>query len=313
MEPTAVQARVEAAVESDLMNRIARFAATGSIEVTTHETNAREALVGWVPAGSAVYVTHTPNATLADVAAVACDVESWGFQAWPHIVARRIQSEGSLTRALEQMRNAGIARALLVAGDRSTPAGDFASTMDVLATGALAAAGFRSLAVAGYPEGHKRIGSSVLWTALREKQGYAEATGTRLHIVSQFGFDPGAIQSWDRQLAEHGIALPVHVGIAGPASLRTLIRFAMLCGIGASLNAIMMNLSALSSVRHLATSAEEMLLQVVRARRGALAARIVQPHFFSFGGIAHTARWLHAIRNGAFDIDPNGETLAVHS
>ncbi|MGH8131516.1 MAG: hypothetical protein ACRES3_11745, partial [Steroidobacteraceae bacterium] len=127
-----------------------------------------------------------------------------------------------------------------------------------------------------------------------------------------FGFNPGALVDWERQLTEHGITLPVHVGMAGPASLRTLIKYAMLCGIGASLNALMTNLSAVYSMRHLVTSADEMLLEVVRARGGALARRIVQPHFFSFGGVMQTVEWLQAIRGGRFDIDANAGALIVH-
>ena len=240
-------------------------------------------------------------------------MERWGFRAWPHLVARRIESERTLEQALERLQHAGISRALLVAGDLSTAAGNFSSTMDVLASGALGRHGFMSLGVAGHPEGHKRVGSMVLWSSLREKQDYAEMMGVRMHIVSQFSFDPGAVCHWDRQLTQHGITLPVHAGIAGPASLRTLIRYAMLCGIGASLNALMTNLSALNSVRHLATTAGEVLLQIVRARDAAQAQRIVQPHFFSFGGVARTTSWLSAIRTGAFEVDTNANTLVVHA
>ncbi len=210
--------------------------------------------------------------------------------------------EQSLAAALERLKDAGITRAMLVAGDLSTPAGVFSSTLDILDSGALVSAGINSIGVAGHPEGHKRIGSTLLWRSLQQKQDYAELTGAHVHIVSQFGFNPQALVDWERQLTEHGITLPVHVGIVGPASLRTLIRYAMLCGIGASLNALMTNLSAISSVKHLVTSADEMLIQVVRARQGALALRIVQPHFFSFGGIEPTVQWLEGLRAGRIEI-----------
>lgn len=293
-----------------LRDRIVEFAGRASIEVTPQERHVRDALAGLVPRGTAVYVTHAPSATVADVADVACAVERWGYRAFPHIVARRLPDQRSLQDALAKMRDAGIDRALLVAGDLTTPAGKFAGTQDVLATGALVNAGFLTLAVAGHPEGHKRIGATTLWNALLEKQEYAEVTGTRMHIVSQFGFDPGAVCAWERQLAEHGVTLPVHVGIAGPAPLKVLIRYAMLCGIGNSLNALMANLSALASVRHLATSTGEVLVHLVRAREGALARRFVQPHFFSFGGVAATARWLHAVRHGDFEVTADGGLVA---
>jgi methylenetetrahydrofolate reductase (NADPH) len=300
-------------VEADLKDRLIEFARSASIEIRPHEKETLDSLVGRVPAGTAVYITHTPNATVADVADVACAVEGSGFRAYPHIVARRIENESSLLAALDRLKDAGVTRAMLVAGDLSTPVGAFASTLDILDSGMLASAGIETIGVAGHPEGHKRVGSTLLWKALQLKQDYAELTGARVHIVSQFGFNPGALVEWERQLTEHGIRLPVHAGIAGPASLRTLIKYAMLCGIGASLNALMTNLSAISSVKHLVTSADETLLQFVRNREGALARRIVQPHFFSFGGVLQTVNWLEAIRAGHFSIDAVSGTLAVHS
>lgn len=299
-------------VEADLKDRVIEFARSASIEITPREKEMLHSLVGRLPVGTAVYITHTPNTTVADVADVAYAVESSGFRAYPHIVARRIENEGSLLAALDRLKDAGVTRAMLVAGDLSTPAGAFASTLDILDSGVLVSAGIDTIGVAGHPEGHKRVGSTLLWKALQLKQDYAELTGARLHIVSQFGFNPGALVDWERQLTEHGIRLPVHVGIAGPASLKTLIKYAMLCGIGASLNALMTNLSAISGVKHLVTSADEMLLQVVRVREGALARRIVQPHFFSFGGVRQTVNWLEAIRAGRFSIDALSGTLAVH-
>lgn len=308
----AAHLRSGGATEADLKERVIEFVGSASIEVTPHDKETLPALRDMLPGGTAVYITHTPEATTGDVADVACAVEDSGFRAYPHLVARRTRSKDALVAALDRLKDAGITRAMLVAGDLSTPTGVFASTLDILDSGVLVSAGINTIGVAGHPEGHKRIGSTLLWKALQHKQDYAELSGARIHIVSQFGFNPGALVDWERQLTEHGIALPVHVGIVGPASLRTLIRYAMLCGIGASLNALMTNLSAISSVKHLVTSADEMLLQIARSREDVLARRIVQPHFFSFGGVLQTAQWLQAIRAGRFEIDADSGTLVVH-
>jgi methylenetetrahydrofolate reductase (NADPH) len=295
----------------DLKERIVAFVRLASLEMTPQDRGIGQALAARLPAGTSVYITHTPNASVGDVAAAACESESQGLRACPHIVARRIPNERVLNAALATMKDRGIARAMLVAGDLSSPAGDFASSLDILATGALARAGFTTLGVAGHPEGHKRIGSMSLWAALREKQGYAESTGSRMHIVSQFGFDPLAIGPWVRRLDDHGITLPVHVGIAGPANLRTLIRYAMLCGIGASLNSLMASLSALTHVRQLVTSVDEMICQLARAWEGGFARRVVKPHFFAFGGVAATADWLQAVAAGNFHLDPNACRVVI--
>lgn len=307
-----MHARVAGPNSAESRDRTIEFVRAASIEVTTHEKGVLEALATLLPPGTSVYVTHTPKDSLADVVRVACEIERAGFRAWPHLVARRIHSERELAQALEKMREVGISRALLIAGDLPNGLGPYDSALDLLGTGVLAKTEYRTLGVSGHPEGHRRVGASVLWQALRDKQEYGEVTASRLHIVSQFTFDPGAIAGFDRQLGEHGIRLPLHVGIAGPASLRTLIKFAMLCGIGSSLNAVMTNLSAISGLRHIATAAEEMIPGVIHARDALAASHIVQPHFFCFGGAARTAKWLAALQRGDFDLDPEGNRLVVH-
>ena len=146
---------------------------------------------------------------------------------------------------------------LLVAGDQTPPAGEFASTLEILESGALAAAGITSIGVAGHPQGNPNIPTAALWDALARKQAYAGAAGARVHIVSQFGFDPAALVAWDRELTARGIGLPVHVGVAGPASLKSLAKFAMMCGIGASLGALLSNPTALGTLKSLVKTVDE--------------------------------------------------------
>jgi methylenetetrahydrofolate reductase (NADPH) len=168
--------------------------------------------------------------------------------------------------------------------------------------------GIESVGVAGYPEGHKRITTPSLWRALTRKQAFAKRTGTRMHIVSQFGFDPGAVSNWAQELAKHSIRLPVHVGIAGPVPLQRLIRYAIHCGIGASLGALMKNAGPLgklvgASVGRVAATPDQMLAAVLRERVEHDLYQVVKPHFFSLGGALETAQWLRAVVRGEFDLD----------
>jgi methylenetetrahydrofolate reductase (NADPH) len=229
----------------------------------------------------------------------------------PHIAARRIASAAQLGGALAALRASGVDEILLIAGDRALPAGEFSSTLQILASGALIDAGFRTLGVAGHPEGHKQIGPTSLWAALAEKQEYAERTGSAMHIVTQFGFNPATVLSWEQHLIEHGITLPVHVGIAGPTPLPQLIRYAMMCGIGASLTAVVRNLSAMGNLPHLAVNPDEVLVQLVRGRAREGVTRIVQPHFFAFGGTLATARWIQAVMAGRIRVDVAGGRFAL--
>jgi methylenetetrahydrofolate reductase (NADPH) len=300
------EARLSEAQEVDaqvLADRIVAFMGNASTEIAPHDEPRLGALPNYLASGARVYVAHPPSATLADVVRVAGKLQAQGFAAVPHIAARRIASAAQLGAALVELRAAGVDELLLIAGDRALPAGEFSSTLQILASGALVEAGFRTLGVAGHPEGHKQIGPSSLWAALAEKQEYAERTGTAMHIVTQFGFNPATVLSWEQRLIEHGITLPVHVGIAGPTPLPQLIRYAMMCGIGASLTAVVRNLSAMGNLPHLAVNPDEVLVQLVRGRARAGVTRIVQPHFFAFGGTLATARWMQAVMAGRISVN----------
>ena len=152
---------------------------------------------------------------------------------------------------------------LLVAGDREQPL-KYTSTLEVIDTGALEAAGIKYAGVAGHPEGHRHVGPTVLLAALKHKQAWAERTGVKVHIATQFGFNPEGACQWAQHLVEQGITLPVHIGIAGPTPLQKLIKFAMACGVGASLGSLMKNMSAMTNLARMKTGPDEMLVGVVR-------------------------------------------------
>jgi methylenetetrahydrofolate reductase (NADPH) len=291
--------------------RIAAFAARASLEITAADGALPETLVGRLPSGTTLYVAHTPNTKVADVAEVACAAERAGFRGCPHLVARRITSCKELDAALARLKADGVSRALLVAGDQTPPAGEYASTLQVLESGALAAAGITAIGVAGHPEGNPNIPAEAIWDALARKQAYAERTGARVHIVSQFGFNPAALAAWDAELTTRGIALPLHAGVAGPASLKSLARFAMMCGIGASLGALLSNPTALGSLRALVKTVDEIFPALVRLLDGPPGRRIERPHFFAFGGVMKTVEWLEAVRAGRFEIDEGAGALVV--
>ena len=140
-------------------------------------------------------------------------------------------------------------------------------------------------AVAGHPEGHRSVGPTLLAHALKHKQAFARPHGHKVHIATQFGFDPQAICVWAAHLVEQGITLPVHVGIAGPTPLPKLIKFAMACGVGASLGSLMKNMSAMTNLARMATGPDQMMVGLLRAARPIGANRIVKPHFYAFGGV----------------------------
>lgn len=294
---------MDVAVDSDesvAKRRIVEFVLAASTEVSTHDEALLPVLASMLPRRTTVYVAHTPKADVDDVVRVAVKAQSLGMRASPHIVARRLVGERQLRVALSELRDAGVEQILLIAGDRTQAQGRFASTLDVLDSGAIADSGMARVGVAGHPEGHRHIGPSRLLEALKHKAAYAARTGVSMHIVTQFGFNPSALCAWAAQLARNGIALPVHAGIAGPTPLPQLIKFAMRCGIGASLGSLMMGVSAMSSLAHPAVGPDEVLTGVLRESGRHGATNVIAPHFYSFGGAVATARWLRAVIEGNF-------------
>ena len=289
------------------------FVRGASTEISTHDEDLLPTLAGKLPGGMVMYVAHTPKASVEDVVRVAVKAQSVGFRASPHIVARRLPSEEGLKEALRRLTDAGVEQVLLVAGDLERPLGKFTSTLQVLDTGLLGTSAIKRIGVAGHPEGHKSIGPEEQLAALRYKQAFGARTGIEVHIVTQFGFNPEAICAWDQRMTEQGIALPVHVGIAGPTPPHKLIKFALQCGVGASLHSFAKNLGSMASLARLATTADEMLLGLIRGRAEYSGSRLVQPHFYAFGGTLATATWLRAVADGSFTVQPDGRKFVVNA
>jgi methylenetetrahydrofolate reductase (NADPH) len=296
------------------MNKsVLEFVQGASTEISTHDEHLLGELTDILPAGMTVYVAHTPKSSLDDVVRVAVKAQSLGFRASPHIVARRLPSPQALKDGLRALTDAGVEQVLLVAGDLERPLGKFTSTLEVIDTGLLETSGIKRVGVAGHPEGHKSIPPTVMMQALHHKQDFAARSGVEVHIVTQFGFNPEAICAWDRRLTEEGITLPVHVGIAGPTPLPKLIKFAMHCGVGASMGSFMKNMSAMANLARLATTPDEMLLGLIRGRSAYSGSRLVQPHFYSFGGAVATATWLRAVADGSFTVQDDGRKFVVNA
>ena len=303
----SLKSKSPAPLEGDALKRaIVDFARNASTEVSTHDEDALPVLADALPPGTAVYVAHTPKATLAEVVTTAIKLQRLGFRASPHIVARRVASQQALENGLQRLTAEGVEQALLVAGDLARPVGPYSSTLEIIDSGLLQQSSLKRLGVAGHPEGHKQVADEVLLVALRHKQAFAGLTGLNLHIATQFTFDPHAVIAWDERLTLEGITLPVHVGIAGPTPLPKLIKYAVACGVGASLNSVMKNMTAMAKLARLATTPDEMLTGLVRGGAAQGSSRIVQPHFYAFGGVAATARWIRAVIDGRFEVNPDG-------
>ena len=288
------------------------FVAAGSTEVTPNDEKLLVEMARILPAGFPVYVANTPKTSPDDVVRIALRIQELGLAASPHVIARRVADAKRLRDRLRVLAAGGVQQVLLVAGDVAIPAPAFSSTIELLESGVVADAGIRRVGVAGHPEGHPVVRDEVIWEALERKQSIARATGLTMHIATQFGFDTRALSAWEQGLCARGIAMPVHAGVAGPTPFTRLLRYAMHCGVGASLKAVSGNPVSFSRLPHLATRADEMLLGVLRAKQLNPVSRIFAPHFFAFGGVLETARWLRAVIDGLFELDSAGRGFSIN-
>ncbi len=312
MSHDAAQYRPAASTDappSTLRSAVVEFARRASMEISTHDERLLGELVQRLPTGMRVYVAHPPKASLEDVVRVALHAQAAGFTASPHLVARRLPSERALRDALARLREHGIEQVLLVAGDLDRPLGPFSSTLEVLASGALQEVGLKRVGFAGHPEGHPAVDHAQLISALRAKQQFAERSGIAVHIVTQFGFNPEGVCAWERMLMQEKIALPVHVGIAGPTSLTKLLKFAVRCGVGTSVNSLRRSPAAVAGLAGFAIGCEQMLLGLLKGRAAYPGSRLIQPHVYALGGALASAEWLNRMMTGAFELTPDCERL----
>lgn len=272
-----------------------------SIEVTPKQAVESPDLPGLFPPGSRVYITDIGTDTTDVLVAAARRVHDLGYKPVPHFASRRLTTRAALEdRIRATTQEAGVTDVLVIGGGLARPAGQFSSSMEVLETGFFDKHGVTEIGVAGHPEGNPDFSEADAIAALRLKQAFGERTGAQIRIVTQFGFDAGKFIAWAEGLRGHGIDLPVHLGVAGPAKITTLLKYAAMCGVGNSISFLKRNALSLTA---LATShsPEGVVAPIERHVQATPATAIRQIHVFPFGGVKKSAEWL--VERGSWDIN----------
>ncbi|HEY0300202.1 MAG TPA: methylenetetrahydrofolate reductase [Rhizomicrobium sp.] len=273
--------------------------ANASIEVTPREPGVAETLKDHFAPGTDVHVTFLPDDSLDKAAETCVRLRRAGFNPIPHLTARNFTDRQTLDRQLARLQNeALVSRALVIAGDVDRPRGLFSSSIEVVESGLLEQRGVRTVLFAGHPEGHPAVADPVLDSALAEKIAAACRHGLQPEIVTQFCFEAEPIARWLVRLRALGIDVPVRIGVAGPASTASLLKFAMRCGVGNSLRALRQRGSALGKLMG-DTTPEALLGDLAQARRGGTLGPISGIHLYMFGGVRKTAAWLDDARRRA--------------
>jgi methylenetetrahydrofolate reductase (NADPH) len=275
-----------------------------SIEVMPRTAEKVENFRDLLPAGTRVYVAHIEGTPIDEMVATAKRLATDGSKVMPHFPARIIKDKAMLADWIARYQGeADVDQALLLAGGVDKPHGDFHSSMQLLETGLFG--GFKHLHVAGHPEGNRDIdkdGSDKnVMDALRWKQTFSDTTDAEMALATQFAFEAGPLIAWADALRDAGITIPIHIGIAGPAKLQTLIKFAIACGVGPSLKVLQKRAMDVTKLL-LPYEPTEVLTQLAAHKAANPDFNISHVHFFPLGGIKTNANW--AIANAGSSAVP---------
>ncbi len=265
-----------------------------SIEVMPRTAEKVPSFRAILPRGTRVYIAHIEGTPIEDMVATARRLHGEGYEVMPHFPARIIPDKATLADWIARYRGeADVKQALLLGGGVNTPAGDFDSSMQMMETGLFN--DFKRLHVAGHPEGNRDIdkdgGDAIVLQALKWKQAFADRSDAEMAIATQFCFEAEPVIAWVNRLAAEGIKLPVHIGVAGPAKLQTLIKFAIACGVGPSLRVLQKR--AMDVTKLLLPYEPTDVIAALAAHKAANPEfGIEQVHFFPLGGITTNAAWV---------------------
>lgn len=261
-----------------------------SIEITAKDVPSLEAAAPSMPADTPVAITFLPGEAMDARIAAAVRVRELGFEPMPHFSARRIVSADAFETYLSTVvSRASVRRCFVVAGDPPEPEGPYADSSALIGSGAFERSGIRGIGIGGHPEGHPHMTAQQGWDVLHDKCADIAGRGMTPLIVTQFAFDADAVLRWVADARTRGIDAPIRLGVPGPAGIKTLVRFAARCGVGAS--ASVLSKYGISIGQLFGNAGPDRLVAALEngqtPAHGAL-----RLHFYPFGGVEKTVAWI---------------------
>jgi methylenetetrahydrofolate reductase (NADPH) len=279
-------------MKTPVAQSVAQLAREASIEVHVQDAAHLPASRSLLTPGKKLYVSHLPKQTWESTAAMCRAVHGAGFDPIPHVPVRLIPDAETLDRTLQNLVAAHVREVLLIAGDYATPVGPYSAVSQVLRSGVLSRHGIARISIAGHPEGHPAVALDEIRRAEREKVQIARAAGLEVTLVTQFFFESAPFLDWVRDLRTHGVHARIVGGLAGPASLATLFRFAKRCGAGPSIRALGARPASLLNL--IGDHGPDRVLGEMAQSLNEGDTDFGGIHLFSFGGFLRTCEWLRS-------------------
>ena len=224
--------------------------------------------ISTLPKVKDVYITQLPGNDFREVASKAKELVNSGFNPIPHFSARSIKNLTELKDYVSRCKDGGVNQALVIGGS-AQPIGDFHCSLQLLETGLFE--GFK-IGIAGHPDGSPDISDSDLEQAMTDKKPYAD------YIITQWLLETDPIIKFiSRQ------TLPVHVGITGPLTIASLLKFANIVGAKNSLNFIKSNMTKAFDL--LKPRDPNDIIEKLKSSTENF-------HIYTFGGLQETNKWL---------------------
>lgn len=262
-----------------------------SVEITPGDERSIDVAVKTLPKNTETFIASLPKGNLDAVVSAAARLRRGGLIPVPHLAARNLAGEAQLDALLERLRSeAGVDRALVIAGDRPEPAGVYNDSLQILQSGLLEKHGLKTVYLSCYPEGHPRIGDQQLALARAEKLRLAKGAAFRVGFVSQFCFETEPMVRLAREIRAEGIDEPLRIGLAGPTGAAVLLKYALICGIGPSIRALRERDSLTKNM--VSGNPEQLLAHLAHAQKSEPALSINGVHFFTFGALSRTTDML---------------------
>lgn len=266
-----------------------------SVEITPRQVDKLPLLKEKLAPGTAVFIALIDAGDRDSQIAAARAVTAAGFAPVPHVPARFVVDEADLKSRIGALAAVGATSMLVLGGGAAEPLGRYDAAIQLLATGVFEANGVTRIGIAGHPEGNPDIakarGEAALLAALKEKQAYLTGHGLQGFIATQFLFEAGPVADWAESLRRDGITLPIHVGVPGPATIKTLVKYAALCGVGNSARFIRkqaLNITRLLSVN----TPDDFVADLAQLHFTRPELGIAAPHLYPFGGFDRLVGWL---------------------
>lgn len=301
----------ESMKQGSMKQQISAFMAGFSIETTPGSARKIPDFRAYLRPGATVSVTFLPGSDFADTVATAKRLKEEGFRPAPHFAARSIPGKAAFEDYLKRLQGeVGVDAVVALGGAVDRPLGPFDSSMQLLETGLFDAHGIKRIGLAGHPEGSPDISDVALAEALARKNAFADRSDADCHLCTQFCFDAGPIIAWDRAIREAGNRLPIHIGVPGLATLKTLINHAKACGIGPSMRLLTRQARKVTQLLNV-KAPDKLIIDLARYWAKDPDCGVRQVHMYPLGGLRRSAKWSYAVADGAFTLASDNRAFTL--